>query len=51
MYRIAVCEDEPIFLKYISEMTVDILSSIGESCEIWKYTGIGECVAGGFWCL
>ena len=38
MYRIAVCEDEPIFLKYISEMTVDILSSIGESCEIWKYT-------------
>ena len=28
MYRIAVCEDEPIFLKYISEMTVDILSSI-----------------------
>ena len=25
MYRIAVCEDEPIFLKYISEMTVDII--------------------------
>ena len=38
MYRIAVCEDEPIFLKQISDMTVDILSSIGESCEIWKYT-------------
>ena len=42
MYHIAVCDDEPIFLTQISEMIIDILSSIGESCEIQKYTSISE---------
>lgn len=42
MYRIAVCDDEPIFLTQISEMTSDILSSMGESCEIRKYSSASE---------
>ncbi len=42
MYRIAVCDDEPIFLTQISEMTSDILLSMGESCEIRKYSSASE---------
>lgn len=42
MYRIAVCDHEPIFLAQISDMTLDILSSMGEPCEIWKYTSATE---------
>ena len=42
MYHIATCDDEPIFLTQISEMIIDILASMGESCEIRKYTSISE---------
>ena len=42
MYRIAICDDEPIFLTQISEMTLDILSSMGQPCEIWKYLSAAE---------
>ena len=42
MYHIAICDDEPIFLTQISEMIIDILASMGESCEIRKYTSISE---------
>lgn len=42
MYRIAVCDDEPIFLTEISEMIIDIMSSMGESCKIWKYSSASE---------
>ena len=38
MYHIVICDDEPIFLTQISEMIIDILASMGESCEIRKYT-------------
>ena len=34
MYHIVICDDEPIFLTQISEMIIDILASMGESCEI-----------------
>ena len=33
MYHIVICDDEPIFLTQISEMIIDILASMGESCE------------------
>ena len=42
MYHIVICDDEPIFLTQISEMIIDILASMGESCEIRKYTSISE---------
>ena len=42
MYHIVICDDEPIFLTQISEMISDILASMGESCEIRKYTSIAE---------
>ena len=42
MYHIVICDDEPIFLTQISEMISDILASMGESCEIRKYTSISE---------
>ena len=42
MYHIVICDDEPIFLTQISEMIIDILASMGESCEIRKYTSIAE---------
>ena len=42
MYHIAICDDEPIFLTQISEMIIDILASMGESCESRKYTSISE---------
>lgn len=45
MYRIAVCDDEPIFLTQISEMTIDILSSMGKSCEIRKYSSASELMS------
>lgn len=41
MYHIVICDDEPI-LTQISEMIIDILASMGESCEIRKYTSISE---------
>ena len=36
MYHIVICDDEPIFYTQISEMIIDILASMGESCEIRK---------------
>ena len=42
MYHIVICDDEPIFLTQISKMIIDILASMGESCEIRKYTSISE---------
>ena len=33
MYHIVICDDEPIFLTQISEMIIDILASMGESCD------------------
>lgn len=42
MYRIAICDDEPIFLTQISEMTAGVLSSMGEICEIREYSSISE---------
>lgn len=42
MYRIAVCDDEPIFLTQISEMIFDILSSMGKPCEIGKFSSAAE---------
>ncbi|NMP36553.1 MAG: response regulator transcription factor [Clostridiales bacterium] len=42
MYRIAVCDDEPVFVGQISKMTEDILSAQGESCEIYKYSSAAE---------
>lgn len=38
MYRIAICDDEPVFVAQISEMTASILSAEGASCEIRKYS-------------
>lgn len=42
MYRIAVCDDEPVFLRQIAEMTERILSGQGESCDIRKFASADE---------
>ena len=37
MYRIAICDDEAIFLKSIAETTSDILSARGIACELCRF--------------
>ncbi len=45
MYRIAICDDEPVFVKQISEMTAEFFSTQGTSCEIHKYASAAELKA------
>lgn len=42
MYRIAICDDEPMFLTQISEMTASIMSAEGATCEIRKYSSVAD---------
>ena len=45
MYRIAVCDDEPVFIKQIAEMTDSILSQQSIACEIQSFSSAAELKA------